>query len=286
MLSSAEFIDFILNAGDGASPAVASPEARPRYIRRASTAPLPDGFEGFDTEVQPPSSRTSTSTSFARRLLEAAGFGIAQLVERSSVIRSSDAVAKYLPDRAAYWPKTPTRPYQTLLFEASMTSGELLRIPAFRGTELHHLDDLEAAVARLVAEALEGFQRGGEGVTADVRKGRRDETLCVISMIDQREDRSSRLVCFGTQNKQSQGLETFQITERAREHLGLLYERQFKKLASADWQDAFTTTEERKQAQKLWSSPGCVDIPGSMISMRGVTDGKTKATQVYRAVQG
>jgi catechol 2,3-dioxygenase-like lactoylglutathione lyase family enzyme len=36
----------------------------------------------------------------------------------------------------------------------------------------------------------------------------------------------------------------------------------------------------------FWSSPGCVDIPGSMISMRGVTDGKTKATQVYRAIQG
>jgi hypothetical protein len=35
-----------------------------------------------------------------------------------------------------------------------------------------------------------------------------------------------------------------------------------------------------------WNSPGFVDIPGSMISTRGVTDGKTQATQVYPAIQG
>jgi chromosome partitioning protein len=35
-----------------------------------------------------------------------------------------------------------------------------------------------------------------------------------------------------------------------------------------------------------WNSPGFVDIPGSMISTRGVSDGKTQTTQVYPAVQG
>jgi hypothetical protein len=35
-----------------------------------------------------------------------------------------------------------------------------------------------------------------------------------------------------------------------------------------------------------WSSPGFVDIPGSVIRPRGVTYGKTKATQVYPGVQG
>ena len=37
---------------------------------------------------------------------------------------------------------------------------------------------------------------------------------------------------------------------------------------------------------EVWSSPGFVDIPGSMINSRGVTDGKTQATQVYRTIQG
>jgi hypothetical protein len=36
----------------------------------------------------------------------------------------------------------------------------------------------------------------------------------------------------------------------------------------------------------VWNSPGFVDIPGSMISTRGVTDGKTQTTEVYTAVQG
>lgn len=251
MLTSEAFIEFVLSGGGGQSPPVEAPSA----------SALPEGFEGFDHDVehQHAVGGEPGTTSFARRLVEAAGFGLAQLVERNSVIRGSDAVAKYLPDRASYWPKTATRPYQTLLFEASMTSAELLKIPAFRNTELRHLDDLEAALARLVNEALDGFQKGGEGVTADVRKGRGDETLCIISMLDQREGQSVRLVCFGTRNKESQGLETFQITEQtrfwdpqlAREHLGLLYKRQFKKLDGADWQDAFTTTDERKQADKL-----------------------------------
>jgi len=249
MLSSAEFIDFILKGGGRQATPAETP----------ASAALPEGFEGFDAGAEHNATAAGGATSFARRLLEAAGFGLAQLVERSSVIRSADAVAKYLPERASYWPKTATRPYQTLLFEAGMTSGGLLKIPAFRNTELRHLDDVEAALARLVSEALDGFQKGGEGVTADVRKGRREETLCIVSIIDQREGQSVRLVCFGTRNKQSAGLETFQITEQtrfwdpqlARDHLGLLYERQFKKLAGADWQDAFTTTDERKQAEKL-----------------------------------
>lgn len=250
MLTNAEFINFILKGGDGQGAAAESP----------ANAALPDGMEGFEIDAPPAAAASSGTASFARRLLEAAGFGLPQLVERNSVIRSSDAVAKYLPDRASYWPKTTTRPYQTLLFEASMTSTELLKIPAFRSTELHHLDDIEAALARMVSAALVGFQQGGEGVTANVLKGKKEETLGIISLLDQREGQSVRLVCFGTWNKRPEGgLETFQITEQtrfwdrqlAREHLGLLYERQFKKLASTDWQDAFTTTEERKQAEKL-----------------------------------
>ena len=248
MLSSTEFIQFILSGESKPSAAVAAP----------SEAALPEGFEGFDSGSKP-GGGPADSASFARRLLEAAGFGLPALVQRDSVIRSSDAVARYLPERASYWPKTSTRPYQTLLFETRLTHRELLAIPAFRSRSLSHLDIVEDALARLVSEALEGFQKGGEGVTADVRKGRKDETLCIVSIVDERDGESVRLICFGTQNKQGEGLETFQLTEQtrfwdpqlAREHLGLLYERQFKRLAGADWQDAFTTTEERKQAEKL-----------------------------------
>jgi len=53
-------------------------------------------------------------------------------------------------------------------------------------------------------------------------------------------------------SKESEWKETrFWDPQLAREHLGLLYERQFKKLEGQDWQEAFTTTEERKQAERL-----------------------------------
>ena len=66
-------------------------------------------------------------------------------------------------------------------------------------------------------------------------------------------------MCFGTENASSEGLETFRSprelgsgTPSWRVSIsGLLYERQFKKLAGKDWQEAFTTTEERKQAERL-----------------------------------
>ena len=251
MLSKETFVDFVLKGPDE-STATAS--------QAPTESALPDGFEGFETpDTQPPTAQPGSS--FARRLLEASGFGYAEMVHRDSVIRSTDAVARYLPERVAFWPKTTSRPYQTLLFETELNHKQLLSIPAFRSRKMAHLDIVEDALARLVSEALEGFQRGGETVTADVRKGRKEETLCVVSILDGREDEHKpvRHVCFGTQNSTTSGLETFQITERtrswdaqlAREHLGLIYERQFKKLGNQNWQEAFTTTEERKLADKL-----------------------------------
>ena len=251
MFSKESFVDFILK-DPGESPATAS--------QAPAESALPDGFEGFDVaDTHPPTAHRGPS--FARRLMEASGFGYAEIVQRDSVIRSNDAVARYLPERVSYWPKTTSRSYQTLLFEAELNHKQLLAIPAFRSRKMAHLDIVEDALARLVSEALEGFQRGGEDVTADVRKGRKEETLCVVSILDGRENEEipGRLVCFGTQNRSTGGLETFQITEQtknwdaqlAREHLNLLYERQFKKLGNQNWQEAFTTTEERKQADKL-----------------------------------
>ena len=249
MLSKDEFIDFILKGPENLPGSTVGP---PEH------SALPEGFEGFESTEIHDTAPEGTAT-FARRLLEASGFGYPELVERNMVIRSSDPVADYLPDRVSFWPKTPTRPYQTLLFETPLTHKQLLEIPTFRGRKESRLDIVEDALARLVSEALDGFQRGGESVTANVRRGRKEETLCVTSIIDEREAEPVRLVCFGTHNKTTDGLETFQITERtrlwdrtlARDHLGLVYERQFKKLATENWQEAFTTSEERKQAEKL-----------------------------------
>ena len=272
MLSKESFVDFILKGPD---------ENAATTSQSPVESALPDGFEGFDPADTQPATAQHTS-SFARRLLEASGFGYAEMVQRDSVIRSTDAVARYLPERVAFWPKTSSRSYQTLLFETELNHKQLLSIPAFRSRKMAHLDIVEDALARLVSEALEGFQRGGETVTADVRKGRKEETLCVVSILDGREDEHNpvRHVCFGTQNRTTSGLETFQLTERtkswdaqiARDHLGLLYERQFKKLGYRHWQEAFTTTEERKQAAKLLAvctrkAPRKHDIQESVLNL-------------------
>lgn len=250
MLKKEDFINFILEGPKS---------VRSEDVNKGKAA-LPEGFEEFGFEADTKSiAPVDTQATFTQRLLEAANFGYPDSVQTKDLIRSMDAVAKYLPDRASYWPKISTRPYQTLLFEANITHKDLLGIPAFKSRKMSHLDIVEDALARMVSEALEGFQKGGEGVTADVRKGKKDETLCIISILDERDQEPVRLVCFGTQNAKTGGLETFHITEQtrfwdqplAKDHLGLLYERQFKKLAGSAWQEAFTTTEERKQAEKL-----------------------------------
>ncbi|MCE7894618.1 MAG: hypothetical protein DYH12_33765, partial [Sorangiineae bacterium PRO1] len=192
-------------------------------------------IEGFDFADDAPDSEATEDTRFVTPLLQA-GFGDGQGIPRATVIRSTDAVAKYIPDEVRYWPKTPTRPHHTLLIEANLTHRELLAIPAFKSRQLAHLDIAEDAVARLVAEALEGFQRGAEGLDASALKGQKHETLCVVSIVDEREEHAGRIACFGTFNAKTEGLETFFLTRpsstwdraEARERLSLIYERQFK----------------------------------------------------------
>lgn len=251
MLKKEDFIRFILEGQKQSTEVISS---------STKAAPQADDLMslGFDIPTEP-QVKTDGDVSFAQRLLEASDFGKPDYVQTTSLIRSSDSVAKHLPPRASFWPKTPSRPYQTLLFETEKTHKDLLAIPAFKSRKMSHLDIVEDALARMVSEALEGFQKGGEGVTADVRKGRKEETLCIISVKDEREQQPVRLVCFGTVNAKTGGLETFHLTEQtrfwdqqlAKDHLGLLYERQFRKLGTANWQEAFTTSEEREQAEKL-----------------------------------
>lgn len=247
MLSKEEFIQRIL---DGKKAVHESPSAEP------DSASLPAGFDDFDDVTS--AADATQDTRFAQLLLEE-GFGLGQNIPRSTVIRSSDAVARHIPEQVIYWPKTKSRPHHTILIEADITHRELLSIPAFKSRQLAHLDIAEDALARLAAEALEGFQRSAEGLSASALKGSKHDTLCVVSIIDERDEQSARLVCFSTFNAKTDGLETFFLTEQARswdrvdarERLGLMYDRQFKKLGTSAWQEAFTTVEERKQAEKL-----------------------------------
>ena len=251
MLNKEDFIRFILEG----------PKQSAQASAHSTKTTVPSGglmAHAFDIPDEQ-SVQTDGDFSFAQRLLEASDLGKPDYVQTTSLIRSTDSVAQHLPSRASYWPKTQSRPYQTLLFETNKSHKDLLAIPAFKSRKMSHLDIVEDALARMVSEALEGFKKGGEVVRADVRKGKKEETLCLVSVRDERELQSVRLVCFGTVNAKTGGLETFHLTEQtrfwepqlAKDHLGLLYERQFKKLGSANWQEAFTTSEEREQAEKL-----------------------------------
>jgi hypothetical protein len=229
----------------------------------ASTAPTSKAqghLSGFNFEDDAPTNPPDGQRQLILPLFQSA-FGDGQLIPRDAVIRSADAVAKHIPDMVRYWPKTPARPHQTLLIETNLSHRELLSIKAFKSRKLDHLDIAEDALARVVAEALEGFQRGAEGLDASAFRGQKEETLCVVSISDEREVQVGRLACFGTFNAMTGGLEHFILSDHARawdradarERLGLIYERQFKKLGEPTWQEAFTTTDERKQADNLLS---------------------------------
>lgn len=261
MLKRDEFVKFILEGSDTAVSSAAATERQ---------SALPSGFEGFETKA---THAAEEASSFARRLLEASGFGPAQYLEREEVILGGDASAKHLPDRVYYWPKTNQRPYQTILFELDQSGTELLQAPLFR--PLKGQEILEDALSRLVQMALVGFERGGEKRTAAVKQGRQTETLCVVSVHDDREDASAPpyLVCLGTVSAETDALETYHIREAARrwerplaeDHLTRLYDRHFSKLDSARWQDAFISGEERKLAEKLLEA-----CTGSTVSEKSI----------------
>jgi hypothetical protein len=245
MLNKDDFIRHILGEG---------PRSKPSETKEDTSH-----IEGFDFADDAPDSEVAEDTRFVTPLLQA-GFGDGQGIPRATVIRSTDAVARHIPDEVRYWPKTPTRPHHTLLIEANLTHRELLAIPAFKSRQLAHLDIAEDAVARLVAEALEGFQRGADGLDASALKGLKHETLCVVSIVDEREGHAGRLACFGTFNAKTEGLETFFLTEHARtwdradarERLSLIYERQFKKLGEVNWQEALRRRMNGSRPKSCW----------------------------------
>ena len=254
MLNKEDFIKFIL-AGPGKRSAATA------AIKAKKESAMPEGLEGFgfddDNQGETKAMGKASDTSFARQLLEASGFGAAQYLATGEVILGGDPAAQHLPERVYYWPKGAGRPYQTILFELTQTSGALLNAPLFKPLK----GALEDALTSLVQRTLTGFETGGEKRKADVKQGKQDETLCIVSIRDERSKEAgvANLICFGTVARGEGSLETFHIREEARfwepqlaqDHLERLYDRHFKKLATDKWQDAFISGEERKLARKL-----------------------------------
>lgn len=249
MLSKDEFVRRIL---DGAPP-----EAEAKADTAVGDAMI-EGFDAFD--VSDDAEESTTDTRFAQLLLEESGFGRGETLPRDEVVLGEQKTNRFLPDGATYWAKTTERPFHILLFDLKPKGSAILGDGFFRQN-----DQLEDALHRIVQDALEGFERGGEGRTADRKRGAQTETLCVVSVIDDRRDGPERqIVCFGTKCIATNALEAFTLREEARdwaergdrplaeEHLGQLFERHFKPLShGAKWQEAFVSGAERKKAAAL-----------------------------------
>lgn len=243
MLSKAEFVRRVL---DGAAPT-----PKPVSKKTSSAAFSADDVFGADsdaaTSVPPPA-----DTRFAQLLLEEV-FTHGEAQPRDEIVLGAQKTSRFLPDAGIYWPKTAECPFHIVLFELDKKGRELLSDAFFRQT-----DQLEDALHRIVQDVLEGFEMKR---AASARQGAQTETLCVVSIVDDRASKSRRqLVCFGTKSTETKALEVFTLREEVRdwdrplaeEHLDQLFERHFKKLASGvKWQDAFITGDERKKIRQL-----------------------------------
>jgi hypothetical protein len=238
-----EFVSRIL---DGVAP---KPKQASKTTSAASFS-ADDVFGNDDTTtaaLPPPA-----DTRFAQLLLEEV-FTHGEAQPRDEIVLGDQKTSKFLPNAGIYWPKANERPFHIVLFELDKKGRELLADPFFRQT-----DQLEDALHRIVQDVLEGFEKKR---SASARQGAQTETLCVVSIVDDRASTAGRqLVCFGTKSTETKALEVFTLREEVRdwdrplaeEHLDQLFERHFKKLTGgAKWQEAFITGEERKKIKAL-----------------------------------
>lgn len=238
-----EFVSRIL---DGVAP---KPKKASKSTSAASFS-ADDVFGNDDTST--PSVPPPADTRFAQLLLEEV-FAHGEAQPRDEIVLGDQRTSKFLPNAGIYWPKTNDRPFHIVLFELDKKGRELLADPFFRQT-----DQLEDALHRIVQDVLEGFEKKR---TASARQGAQTETLCVVSIVDDRTSTAGRqIVCFGTKSTTTSALEVFTLREEVRdwdrplaeEHLDQLFSRHFEKLASgAKWQDAFITGAERKKIKDL-----------------------------------
>lgn len=243
MLSKEAFVRRIL---DGATP---TPKKASKTASHTSFSA--DDVFGSDDAGSPPSTQPA-DTRFAQLLLEEV-FRPGEAQPRDEIVLGDQKTSRFLPNAGIYWPKTNERPFQIVLFELDKRGRELLADGFFGET-----DQLEDALHRMVQDVLEGFEKKR---AASTRQGQQTETLCVVSIVDDRASKSGhQLVCFGTKSTETKALEVFSLREEVRdwdrplaeEHLDQLFERHFKKLASgAKWQDAFITGDERKKIKQL-----------------------------------
>jgi len=217
----------------------------------------------FDASVFGQTS-VESEIGFARTLLEGSGFHgkDGQIRETGKVILGDNPAKRSLPTSCWLWPNTPERQHRTILFQLEVSGSALLDDGLF--AEQRKQKRLEDALHRLIQTVQQGFAKGGDKRTADVEKGEPNETLIVVSVNDDRitEAEPINLVCFGTVSKETGSFESFFITNEARQwakenrslaedHVSRIYYRQFEKLASERWQDAFVTGTERNLARKL-----------------------------------
>lgn len=237
--------DFVRRILDGAAP---TPQ-------KASEASSPASFSAddvFGSDDTTPSIPPPADTRFAQLLLEEV-FGHGEAQDRDEIVLGSQRTSRLIPNKGRYWPKTNERPFHIVLFELDKKGRELLGDAFFNKNDL-----LEDALHRIIQDVLDGFERKR---TASARQGAQTETLCVVSVVDDRNSSAGRqLVCFGTRSTETNALEVFTLREEVRdwdrplaeEHLDQLYERHFRKLTSgAKWQEAFITGPERKKIKAL-----------------------------------
>ncbi|MDP1917110.1 MAG: type ISP restriction/modification enzyme [Myxococcales bacterium] len=240
--------DFVRRILDGAAPT-------PKKASNAASSPAT--FSGDDVfgndDATPASLPPPADTRFAQLLLEEV-FGHGEALDRDEVVLGEQKTSRLLPNGGRYWPKTNERPFHIVLFELDKKGREVLADGLFTKNDL-----LEDALHRIIQDVLDGFEKPKRA--ASTRQGAQSETLCVVSLVDDRNSSSGRqLVCFGTKSTETKALEVFTLREEVRdwdrplaeEHLEQLFNRHFDKLASgAKWQDAFITGAERKKIKEL-----------------------------------
>lgn len=244
MLSKDDFLRRIL---DGIAP---SPKSSSKTASSPAGFSADDIFGSDDTTAVP--TPPPVDTRFAQLLLEEV-FGNGEAQDRDEIVLGDQRTSRLVPNKGRYWPKTNERPFHIVLFELERKGRELLVDGRFTKNDL-----LEDVLHRIIQDVLDGFEKKR---TASARQGAQTETLCVVSIVDDRTSTAGRqLVCFGTKSTETKALEVFTIREEVRdwdrplaeEHLDQLYSRHFEKLTGgAKWQDAFITGAERKKITDL-----------------------------------
>lgn len=245
MLSKEEFVARIL---DGIAPT-------PKSATKGVSSVAFSAEDVFGEHEPAPASLAASpaDTRFAQLLLVESGFGEGAEEPRDKLVLGDQRTARFLPARAIYWKKTVERPFHIVLYELEKKGSELFEGGLFRAP-----DQLEDALHRIVQDVLEGFERKR---TADQQQGAQTETLCVVSVVDDRVSEIGRqIVCFGTKCVATDSMESFTLREEVRdwdrplaeEHLEQLFQRHFRRLADGrKWQDAFVSGPEREKARKL-----------------------------------